>query len=449
MLPDMCPSPPADTRPEDVPEDAWLDVIRQMERTYAELVQHQMELEDKNQALEEAYHFISSVLAAMSDWVVVCETDGTIRQINRAFSELTGLASGQVIGQPLSGLLLPSSPTEPDTLWRQARVGPVSEAELHLKGRYGRVAMSVNCACQKDARGRPLAYVLVGRPIGELKRAYDELSRSLAELKLAQDQLLNAEKMASLGRVVAGVAHELNNPISFIYGNTHVLLKYAERMQAYMEAAAPHLDTPDMRALADELQVQRILKDLPSLLSGMMEGVERVRDIVSDLRHFSTGQNQAGKPFDIIRLIHTAVRWVFKGADAEIKLEVPDRLMVRGHAGRIHQVLMNLMSNALNAIASSPEKRVIVRAWTEPTSHEAVIEVRDTGPGIPPEHLDKIFEPFFTTKPVGEGTGLGLSLSYSFVVESGGDLRAGNSDQGGAIFTLTLPLSETRDGGTP
>ncbi|RRJ83654.1 sensor histidine kinase [Aestuariirhabdus litorea] len=425
-------------------EDAWLEVIEKMEQVYSQLISHQVELEQKNAELESAYQFISSVQTAMTDLLIVCDEQLRVCQVNRALISLTGLSEESLLGREVVELFCDESRNALRDLLSRAPVAPVYDCELNIKGRYGRVPLSINCARRTDNRERLDGMVLIGRHVGELRRAYDELNRSHAELMLAQQQLVNSEKMASLGRLVAGVAHELNNPISFVYGNTHALAGYGKRLQQFFAALRENPQPEEMARLRESLRIDRLVADLPNLLDGSMEGVERVRDIVSDLRQFSAGQGQETAPFDLVHVVETAIRWVTSEREgvARVSLEAPPSLTLEGHAGHIQQLLMNLLQNALDAVESVEQPSIEVLLELE--GEQALCRVRDNGSGIAETDLPHLFEPFFTTKEIGKGTGLGLALSYNFAVEHGGDLQAENHPQGGAIFTLKLPLPEAK-----
>jgi len=423
---------------------AWIDVIRKMDETYADLVRYQVELEEKNSSLETAQQFIASVLSSMTDVLIVCDAHGRIQQVNKAMEELAGTTESALQGQQFQSLL--SSDCQPlaETLVEKIRAGAVGDCEVTLCGRGEKVPLAMNCTSRYDHRGRRVGMVLIGRPVGELRRAYEALHVAHSELQQAQQQLVSAEKMASLGRLVAGVAHELNNPISFVYGNVHALARYRERLERYL-AAVDASDLPDeLRQLRDELRVPKMLDDIAPLLEGTLQGAERVRDLVQDLRSFSSGQSGEHTCFDLVHVVETAVHWVTKGArrDLHVDTNTPPRLEVRGHPGQLQQVLMNLVQNAVDAVRDV--ERPSIEVSVDGGAGTATVLVRDTGPGIAEGDLVRVFDPFFTTKPVGQGTGLGLSISYGIVNEHGGGLVAGNHPEGGAVFTLTLPAEDTR-----
>jgi two-component system sensor histidine kinase HupT/HoxJ len=247
--------------------------------------------------------------------------------------------------------------------------------------------------------------------------------------------------MASLGRLVAGVAHELNNPISFVLGNVHALRRYAERLQVYLDAVHEGEPPEELSRRREELRIDRVLEDLTPLIAGTIEGAERTSDIVDGLRRFSAVDREPDRYFDLVDVVQRAVRWVAKGGPAKFRVELalPPELPVIGSPAQMQQVMMNLVQNALDATAAGGNPGVEIAGVVRDDTVE--LTVRDRGPGIAPEHLPRLFEPFFTTKPVGKGTGLGLAISYGLVERHGGTLSAANHPEGGAVFTLRLPAA--------
>ena len=425
-------------------EDAiWLDVIRKMDEVYNDLLQYEVALEEKNARLEDTQQFISSVLTSMSDLLIVCSRAGVIESVNDALASLLGIEGAALHGRTVFDIFADAeSRQRAGRLFADQSGDAVEDVELQLKAANGSaIPVSLNCTPRFNSVGKMLGLVITGRPVGELRRAYQALRRAHDDLKNTQQQLVHSEKMASLGRLVAGVAHELNNPISFVYGNTAALKRYADRLARYL--AAIHNDIPrdEREALRRELRIDRLLDDLPSLIEGTVEGAERTRDIVDALKRFSATDRDERRAFDLVEVIERAVQWVCKAADNqfEVKLNLPASMMVMGSPGQVQQVVMNLVQNAADATENARERRLEVSGGVEET--EAVAEFRDSGPGIPAENLDKLFDPFFTTKPVGRGTGLGLAISYGIVERHGGTLTAGNHPQGGAQFRLRLPLA--------
>jgi two-component system sensor histidine kinase HupT/HoxJ len=237
------------------------------------------------------------------------------------------------------------------------------------------------------------------------------------------------------------VAHELNNPISFVLGNVHALQRYSERLREYLaaiHAGAPRAEQARLRA---KLRIDHLLADLPSLMEGTLEGAQRTADIVQGLKRFSVVDREERARVDLNGVIERAIHWVRKGTapSFEVQWTPGAPLPVMGSAGQLLQVVMNLVQNAYDAAAlHSAAPRLWIDAEA-PAQGPLRLRFRDNGPGIAPEHLTRIFDPFFTTKPIGKGTGLGLSISYGIVEQHGGHIGARNLPQGGAEFVLELP----------
>lgn len=425
-------------------EDAWIDVIQKMDQVYADLVQSQTQLETKNVMLEEAQAFIDSVLSAMTDVLIVCDVEGRIQRVNKALETTTGQSNDTLVGRSLSDLFERTTFDPIEKFRKKVRLKQhLADCEVVLK-RVGRAGapLAMNCTPRYDHKGRLVGIVLVGRPVGELRRAYRELDEAHRRLTQTQQQLIVSEKMAALGRLVAGVAHELNNPISFVFGNMHALKRYGAAITTYLAACDRHVEVPELKGLRARLRIDHVLRDITPLVEGTLEGAERVSDIVQDLRRFSSNQEEPLEPFDVGRLVRTAADWVVKAERLKpaIELDVPEQLDIVGRRGVIHQIIVNLVQNAVDVLAGRAGGKIRISARAD--GHVLVIEVADNGTGIGEEHFDKIFEPFFTTKPIGQGTGLGLYVSYGMALKQGGNLTASNNAHGGATFTLTVPLDE-------
>ncbi|WP_072374326.1 ATP-binding protein [Hyphomicrobium sp. NDB2Meth4] len=427
-----------------VGEEAWIEVVQTMDAVYADLVHHQVELERKNAALEEAQQFIGSVVAAMTDVLIVCDRHGRIERANAALEQLTGCSETELIDVPLQTIFSQQSRPLIARLTDGSHAGlAIADQEVGLIDMNGHpTPLAINCSSRFDHKGALVGWVLIGRPVGELRRAYESLNRTHRELTQAQQQLVLSEKMAALGRLVAGVAHELNNPISFVFGNMHALKRYGERLTTYLQAIDRGESAEALQKLRAKLKINRVLADITPLVEGTLEGAERVSEIVQDLRRFSSTQSELADTFDLGRVIRTAVSWVVKACRTKpvIELKLPEPFDVVGRKGPVHQIIVNLVQNAIDVMGDSEEPRVVIEGRVEEA--EVAVVVRDFGPGIAPEALQRIFEPFFTTKKIGEGTGLGLYVSYGLAEELGGKLEAHNHPDGGAVFTLRLPLQE-------
>jgi two-component system sensor histidine kinase HupT/HoxJ len=429
---------------EGIDEAVWMDVIQKMDEVYSQLVNDEIVLEEKNRELESSQQFIFSVLSAMSDVLVACDRAGVIEETNTALRQLCGFDEAALRGMSFYDLL---ADADSQASLRQVLAQNVAQSgstvfELNLRQReQGTVPVDVNCTQRLGSDGRPAGYVFVGRPLGELRRAYRELSDTHETLKRTQQQLLHAEKLASLGRLVAGVAHELNNPISFVLGNVHALKRYSERLAQYMEVLQDGR-AQDAVVLRQQLRIDHILNDLPSLIEGTLEGAHRTTAIVDGLKRFSAVNRDESIALDLNGVIERAIHWVGKGAAPAFTVHwrVQAPLMVMGDSGKLLQVMMNLIQNACDAAGSTGMATPALWIDAENDGRIAILRLRDNGPGIAPGHLAQVFDPFFTTKPVGKGTGLGLSISYGIIEQHGGKLLASNHPQGGAEFIIELPL---------
>ncbi|MBI5257209.1 MAG: PAS domain-containing protein [Burkholderiales bacterium] len=433
--------PPEDL--EGIPESTWLDVIHKMDEVYTQLVADEVALEEKNALLEQSQQFIYGLLSAMSDVLLACSEAGLIEQTNDALCRMVGRSDAQLRGTPLLALFADAPGTERlrQVLHTPALVRSGTDLELTLLDAAGQPQpVDFNLSPRHDSANRLAGLVLVGRPMGEIKRAYHQLREAHEELKRTQQQLLHSEKMASLGRLVAGVAHELNNPISFVLGNVHALQRYSERLTRYVAELEAQLPPGTGAPLRAKLRIDALLADLPSLMEGTLEGAQRTADIVSGLKRFSAVDREETTLLDLNDVIERAIEWIRRGAarDFDVRWQRGEALNVRGNAGRLLQVAMNLVQNAYDAAALPGQTpRLDIGCTVEP--QRIVVRFRDNGPGIRAEHFERLFEPFFTTKPVGKGTGLGLSISFGIVEKLGGTLQADNAAGGGAVFTLTLP----------
>jgi signal transduction histidine kinase len=278
----------------------------------------------------------------------------------------------------------------------------------------------------------------------DLEKQNTELARSKAELERLQTQIIHSEKMASLGQLAAGVAHELNNPAGFIYGNMEILRTCAaglERLLSFYDnAQLPESLTAEVKAIKEETDYEHSLEDLKSIIADCYSGAERIRDIVQNLRLFSRLDEAEFKMVNLHDGIESTIRLLsqyYNSGHTTLERHYTDLPPVTCYAGQLNQVWMNLLTNAAQAIGS--EGRVCVTTRRE--NDMAVVSISDTGKGIAPEHLKKIFDPFFTTKRVGEGTGLGLSITYGIIERHGGSINVESRPGEGTTFTVTLPIN--------
>jgi two-component system, NtrC family, sensor kinase len=272
-----------------------------------------------------------------------------------------------------------------------------------------------------------------------------ELARQKSELERVQGQLVHSEKMASLGQLAAGIAHELNNPAGFIFSNMAILPQYLSKLHEIRltQGGVSLIESDTSRVMTDKSagDFENILLDLDSIAADSYEGARRIRDIVQNLRLFSRLDEAELKRVDLHEGIESTIRLLsqyYTSAKITLKRDYGELPLVTCYAGQLNQVWMNLLVNAAQAIGCAQgEVCIATRALDETIS----TSISDTGDGIAPEHLMKIFDPFFTTKPVGEGTGLGLSISHGIVERHGGTLSVESVVGRGTTFTVSLPVA--------
>jgi len=278
----------------------------------------------------------------------------------------------------------------------------------------------------------------------QLRTAHEDLQAAYRELQATQMQLIQREKMASVGQLVAGVAHELNNPIGFVYSNVGTLEDFVRRLRGMLELyRAEPLPDPRRERLQAEWDARKVdyaLKYLDSMTQGIKEGAERARKIVRDLRVFARSQDDVWQSVDLHEELDSSLTLLNHMLKDRVTVErvLGDLPTVECIRSQIDQVFLNLLANAAQAI----EGPGTISIETRVRDGMAVVRIADTGPGIAPDVIGRIFDPFFTTKTVGEGTGLGLSISYEILKKHGGDITAENRPQrGGALFTVSLPIA--------
>ncbi len=281
----------------------------------------------------------------------------------------------------------------------------------------------------------------------ELENSHEALKRAYLDLQNAQEQLVQTEKMASLGQLVSGIAHEIKNPLNFIYGNTSFLSDYIRKLQDLVESfeklqSISAEDREQMHRHKEEIHYSFIKDDLKILISNFSEGAQRINAIVSDLRTFSRMDTDAISEVDIhasLEMSLNLLRNQYRNR-IEIHKEYGDIPKIQGYSGKLNQVFMNLLSNAFQAV---PEKGDV---WIRTRANNSAIEVEieDNGVGISSEKLKRIFEPFFTSKPVGQGTGLGLSISYGIIEQHKGKIHVTSTPQEGSVFLVRLPIFQEK-----
>lgn len=347
--------------------------------------------------------------------------------------ELTGFVAGITGTGDLSQRLAPTSRDE---------LGTLTTAFNHMTGRLDAAAQER----ERFVRELELSAQELERKVEirtrELTEANAEQTRILTELQSAQSQLIQQEKLASLGQLVAGVAHELNNPIGFIYANFPHLEEYVRTLLDVLDSLRQLPMSDEARAelerRLEEADIDYLRGDLLKIIRSGQSGATRIKDIISSLRSFSRLDEAVEKNArledgldDTLALLHHHLQ-----KRIEVAKDYQLNTSILCHPGQLNQVFMNILYNAIQAIDGPGTITVSTRredGW-------AVVVIADTGRGIPAETLGRIFDPFFTTKKVGEGTGLGLSISYGIVQNHGGRIEVDSTPGKGTTFTIRLPI---------
>ncbi|HSM93523.1 MAG TPA: ATP-binding protein [Anaeromyxobacteraceae bacterium] len=343
---------------------------------------------------------------------------GTLIDVSESACQQLGVPRERLLGRPLAELLGPDS------------AQPLAAA-LHVEDAPGRRTVAGRLH-RADGSDFPVEMTVRAVTLGESRHAV-VVARDTTERDRLMARLALTDRLASLGTLAAGVAHEVNNPLAFVVGNLDYLRAGVEQLRALVTGGDP--------AAAD---LRGVLAEMDSALSDAAEGADRVRRIVRDLKVFSRPEEDLRVPLDVRRVVDGALRLAATEIRHRARLvrryeEVP---RVLANEGRLSQVFTNLLVNAAQAITEGDagNNEITVSTWTE--GRRAVIEVRDTGGGIPADVLPRVFDPFFTTKPVGVGSGLGLSVCHGIVEQLGGDIEVTSVPGAGTAFRVRLPATD-------
>ncbi len=376
-----------------------------------------------------------SAIEQSDDIVIISDPQGNIVYVNAAFERITDYSREEVLGQHTR--LLKSGYHDNafyQRMWSTLKAGESFHATMLDRRKNGELFYTEKTISPlRDAQGNITHYVCTAKDITERHHT--------------EQQMRQTEKLASIGQLAAGVAHEINNPVAYVGANINSLARYSEELfrlcDAYLQTqAAPHdaAAAERLRALMREVDVDFLRQDIRSLISESGEGIERVRQIVRDLKDFSRQDTGVWELADLHRGLDSTLNIVRNELKhkAEVVREYGELPQVECVPAQLNQVFMNLLVNAAQAIES--HGTITVRSGHE--GDMVWVEVADTGAGIPPENVKRLFEPFFTTKPVGLGTGLGLSLSYGIVQKHGGYIEVDSEPGRGSRFRVWLPVRQ-------
>lgn len=408
-------------------ETVWIEIIRHMESIYAQLADSQQEIETRARELSEAKELADNIIRSMNDALIALDSAGRINLVNDAVEELFGFSEGELMGQALTRLLPESAHEQWE--WRRLcrlirREEGLREVETTWQSRHGeKILVGVSGSALRGHWGEIVGAVLVVRDMREAKRCIEEaraatnaaraktreLQEANAELKRLQAELVQAAKMSSLGRLAAGVAHELNNPLGGILLYTDLLLE----------------DIPQ-----DDPRRANVEK--------IAEQTSRCRQTVRGLLDFGRPAKSTARPVDVNAVLRSALS-VLEGQEMFHNIELQWALAeplphLMGDPVQLQQAFTNIVLNAVDSITGSG--RLTVRTSPAEDGKGVVVSITDTGCGIPEEHREHLFEPFFTMKE--HGTGLGLSITYGIVERHNGGIEVVSEVGKGTTFLVTL-----------
>ncbi|MBS4099513.1 MAG: PAS domain S-box protein [Sulfuricella sp.] len=430
-----------------------LDDLQEMQRFQQEVLRLQ--------------HHTELILNSAGDGIYGLDLNWNTTFINPAAARMTGWEVGEVLGKPSHDLIHHSKrdgspyPREECPVYKAILAGEVRQVDEDVFWRKDGTAFEVTYTTTPiREHGKIVGAVVVFSDTSQRKQAERDLQKSHAELRAlnerlkdAQNQLLQSDKMASIGQLAAGVAHEINNPIGYVNSNLSTLGKYLRdvfaMLDAYQQAepllAADPATATRITTLRDELDIEFLKGDAVDLMKESEEGISRVKKIVQALKDFSHVDESEWQWVDLHKGLESTLNVVWNEIKykAEVVKEYGELPEVECLPSQLNQVFMNLLVNAAHAI----EERGTITIRSGAQDQEVWVEIADTGKGIPPENLTRIFDPFFTTKPVGKGTGLGLSLSYSIVQKHHGRIDVESEVGRGTAFRIVLPVRQPEKAG--
>ncbi|MEO0868421.1 MAG: ATP-binding protein [Cyanobacteria bacterium J06642_11] len=286
-----------------------------------------------------------------------------------------------------------------------------------------------------------------------LRQQAEDLQTTLGELQRTQLQLVQSEKMSGLGQLVAGIAHEINNPVNFIHGNMQHAIAYFEDVTQLISLYQKHYPEPnaEIQTIAEEIDFPFLKKDFPKLIQSMQDGSRRIREIVTSLRTFSRLDEAVIKQVNIhdgldstLTILNGRLKPTLDSPGIQVLRNYGKLPNIECYAGQLNQVFMNILVNAIDALESyPPDEKATIDITTSVLNEDwIIIDIKDNGPGMTDGMHNRLFDPFYTTKPVGKGTGLGLSISYQIITEThSGHITCESSPGKGARFTIQLPTT--------
>jgi len=401
-----------------------------------------------DEAIRQSEARLRTIIDATPLGICITNANYIFEYVNKAYADIYGYHPSEMLGKPFTMIVEP----EKADFWRDLHdkyLAGYKEIRgewttVHKSGK--KLTILADAARIVGADGKPKKVTFV--------MDITELTRLREEARINEIQMMQTEKMSSLGQMVAGLAHEMNTPLGFVKNNIEMLeaknkevkelMGMYEKLRSQIMYGSPN-DVAMLLSQIDSFSQKvknRVWQESDTLFRSAIEGIDRIQDLILSLRNFSRLDEADFKPTDINENIEATLKianHMFKGGIQVIK-EFSPLPMVQAYPAQMNQVFLNLITNAVHAVDERTGK-IIIRTMQQGDS--VVIKVIDNGKGIPPENLKKIFDPFFTTKPVGQGTGLGLSIAYKIIERHGGKIEVQSQVGQGTEFTVTLPISSS------
>lgn len=382
--------------------------------------------------LKEAQKYAQDIINSSIDMIIAVDNDRRIIEFNEASERAFGYSREEMLGKYV-GILYGDPRESSEVNESNKRTGKFTGEIINRRKNGGMFPSLISAAVLRNTKGEPVGFM--------------GISRDITEQKHMEKRLRESEKMASLGCLVAGAAHELNNPISFIYSNIHHLRQYIQNMKTILGKYHKACSSPvsevsncisDVEQLKKQLDLDYMVQDLDQLVDDIDEGATRTKRIVEDLKSFSPPDEGKIEDIDIHEDIEKSLNLLvdyYKGR-ITIHRDYADLPKVKCYAGQISQVFMNILANAFQAIESQGD----VWITTQLENDVVIISIKDNGVGIAEDHIGKIFDPFFTTRDVGNGTGLGLTVSYGIIETHKGAILVDSQLGSGTVFSVRIPV---------
>jgi len=460
------------------------------EGNVVQIIEYSLDITARKQ-VEEELRKLSQAVEQSANGIIITNLHGKIEYVNRQFAQMTGYTFEEV--KDKTPRILNSgkqSKAYYQELWQTIKSGREWRGEFHNRRKDGSLYwaqatlspifnaegnMTHFLGIQENITARKEAESALRNSEAKLRRQTQELAKALEELRHAQSQLIQTEKMSSLGQLVAGIAHEINNPVNFIYGNLAHIQTYMQDLIQLIQLYQTYLPEPaaEITDRIEDIDLEFMIEDIPNLIGSMKQGANRIKAIVSSLRTFSHMDQVGIKAVDIhqgidstLILLQPRLNATANRPEIQIEKHYGKLPLVKCYADQMNQVFMNIINNAIDAIDQRDSRqrsalRDRTRSWadceqnpsriqiiteliTEMGGNRQSVKIRiiDNGSGIPASVKDRVFDPFFTTKDVGQGTGLGLSICYKIITEQHkGKIECFSTVGQGTEFAITLPIS--------